>query len=147
MNRPPTPVPAPAHPRRTELRSWRRLMITLPADAPELLSPLRTLVVANLIDWGVEEGRAQDVELAVSELVTNALRHSDGPVRVYLAMRAGAVHLEVSDTSIQHTAHAGAALDDEHGRGLHIVKALAFTVNTRIHPRWGKTIAASFDLG
>ena len=149
MTRTPTPTPAHTHTsprtRRSVLRSWRTLTVPVP-DACEVLGPLRKLVVANLLDWGVEPQRTEEIELAVSELVTNALLYAGGPVLLQVKMRSGAVHLEVSDTST-HPAHpAQASLDGERGRGLHIVTALAYATSIRIHA-WGKTIAASFEAG
>ena len=142
----PTPVHSPAYPRvrRTVLRSWRTLTVPVPADAREVLGLLRKLVVVNLLDWGVDPGRAEDIELALSELVTNALLHSGGPALVKVKMRSGAVQLEVSDTGTRPAHPADATLDGERGRGLHIVKTLAYATSMRIHG-WGKTIVASFD--
>ena len=143
-----TPVRSAAYSRarRTVLRSWRTLAVPVPADAREILGPLRKLVVANLLDWGVDPGRTEDIELALSELVTNALLHSGGPALVKVKMRYGAVHLEVSDTSTLPAHPADATLDGECGRGLHLVKAFAYATSMQIHT-WGKTIAASFDAG
>ena len=150
MNPTPARVPVrwPASPRarRTVLRSWRTLTAPVPADAREILGPLRTLVVVNLLDWGVEPERAEDVKLAASELVTNALLYSSGGARLTVKMRSGAVHLEVSDTSTQPVQPADPELDAERGRGLYLVEALADATSVRIRA-WGKTIAASFHAG
>lgn len=146
MNRPTAAPRTPTHRvRRTVLRSWRQLALTLPADAPELLGPLRKLVVRNLVDWGADPASAADIEVSVSELATNALRYSDGPVRVQLTLQAGMVQLEVSDTSTDAFGQTDGLPDDEHGRGLHIVKHLACTLEVRLH-RWGKTVVASFEI-
>lgn len=150
MNRPTAPsvLPDRTRARHALLRSWRHLALTLPADAPELLAPIRRLVKTSLLDWGADPDKAADIELSACELLTNALRYSDGPARLVMAQRAGAVHLKVSDTSI----HAPRDLDPdaegrrENGKGLHIVKALAFATTVQIHPGWGKTVKASFDL-
>ena len=139
--------PEPARARRARRRSWRSLSVTLPADSPELLALIRRLVRANLLDCGADPAKAGDVELCVSELLTNAQRYSPGPARLELSLHHGAVHLEVSDTS---TAPPNASSPDlegqrENGKGLHIVKALAYAVGVRTHP-WGKTVKASIDL-
>lgn len=146
---------APARPntrsraRRAWTRSWRNLSLTLPADTPELLGPIRHLIVANLIDWGADPERAGEIEVCASELLTNALRHSNGPARLHLHLHEGAVHLEVSDTSTRAANNIRPDEDArrEHGRGLHIVEALAKTVGVQIHLGRGKTVKASFDLG
>ena len=53
-NRPTAPAaalrPERTRARRAQLRSWRHLAPTLPADAPELLAPIRLLVTASLLD-------------------------------------------------------------------------------------------------
>ena len=144
---PPPPTQSSPRARRSVLRSWRTLTLPVP-DACELLGPLRKLVVANLLDWGVDPRRAREIELAVSELVTNALLHAlrHGPVLLRVKTRSGFIHLEVSDTSARTACTAEATLDGERGRGLHIVSALADETSTRMHT-WGKTIAASFEAG
>lgn len=57
----------------------------------------RTLAVAQLDDWGLEEA-ALTTELIVSELITNAYRYSSGPVTLRL-IRDRHLICEVSDTS------------------------------------------------
>jgi anti-sigma regulatory factor (Ser/Thr protein kinase) len=151
MNRPTAPAavqPERTHARRAVLRSWRHLALTLPADAPELLAPIRRLIKTSLLDWGADPERAADIELSACELLTNAQRHSHGPARLVMSVRAGAVHLEVSDTSTHAPREIGPDAEghQENGKGLHIVKALAFAATVRIHPGWGKTVKASFDL-
>ena len=150
MNRPTAPAavrPDRTRARRALLRSWRHLALTLPADAPELLAPIRRLVTASLLDWGVNPERAADIELSASELLTNAQIHSGGPARLVMSVRAGAVHLEVSDTSIRAPREIGPDTEglQENGKGLHIVKALAFATAVRTYP-WGKRVTASFSV-
>ena len=48
---------------------------------PESVTAARHFAVSRLADWGMPE-LADDVGLVVSELVTNALRHSGTPLRV-----------------------------------------------------------------
>ena len=148
MNRPATPAaPDRTRARHVQLRAWRHLALTLPADAPELLAPIRRLITTSLIDWGADPDKAADIELSACELLTNAQRHSDGPARLVMALRAGAVHLKVSDTSIHAPRDLGPDTEGrrENGKGLHIVKALAFATAVRTYS-WGKTVKASFDL-
>lgn len=72
-----------------------------------------------------------DVELAVSELVTNALEHSDsglgGSISLRLAVGADRARVEVTDAgsadSRPHLAESGP--EDEDGRGLEIVRAVS----------------------
>jgi len=148
MNRTATPAAAIEPDHRAQLRAWRHLAVTLPADAPELLTVIRRLVKSSLLDWGADPERAADIELCASELLTNALRYSNGPARLVLAVRAGTAHLKVSDTSLlaPHEIASDTEGGRENGKGLHIVKALAFATAVRIHPGWGKTVKASFEL-
>ena len=141
-------VPNAPRARRALSRSWRHLALTLPADAPELLAPIRRLIEASVVDWGADADRARDIVLCASELLTNALRYSNGPARLVMSMRAGAVHLEVSDTSATAPRESGTRSETlkENGKGLHIVKALAVATSVRIHPRTGKTVTASFEV-
>jgi anti-sigma regulatory factor (Ser/Thr protein kinase) len=70
-----------------------------------------------------------DAVLAVSELITNAVLHGDGPVEVRVSHRPGLLRVEVTDDgrAVPLPRHAG--LGDERGRGLHIVDAVT--------SRWG----------
>lgn len=148
MNRLPSVSLAPqrTRARRTQLRSWRHLALTLPGDEPGLLSPIRQLIVANLRAWGVDPERAADVELCASELLTNVLRYTDGSARLHLKIREGAIVLEVSDTSIAtpRSLESDEEGQREYGRGLSIVAKLASRVEVRIRPSYGKTVAAFF---
>jgi len=151
MTRPPMPARRPARPsrRRRASRSWRELIVTVPPDAPEALSPLRHLATVNLIAWGVGRQRVGEIVLCLSELVANALLHTCGPARVLLVVRAGSVVLEVADRggnapAQSSEASAGAG---EHGRGLHIVRALALTVEVRSGSGGhGKSVVACFPV-
>jgi anti-sigma regulatory factor (Ser/Thr protein kinase) len=65
----------------------------------------------------------QDGLLVVSELVANAVRHGHAPVRLEVTGEPGRVMVEVHDAAgggpVRHRP------DDEGGRGLHLVTALA----------------------
>jgi anti-sigma regulatory factor (Ser/Thr protein kinase) len=56
----------------------------------------RTLVGSSLRSWGLED-EASALELAVSELVTNAFVHGHGDILVHLRADGGVVRLDVSD--------------------------------------------------
>ena len=56
----------------------------------------RTLVRSSLHSWGLAD-EAPAIELAVSELVTNALVHGRGDIEVRLGAGAGTVRLDVCD--------------------------------------------------
>ncbi|MFH8350099.1 ATP-binding protein [Streptomyces sp. NPDC018045] len=70
---------------------------------------------------------ADEAELVVCELITNAIQHSGGrEVTLSLALREGFLQIVVSDGGLGYKprpAPPGAA--DEHGRGLFLVQAIA----------------------
>lgn len=75
---------------------------------------------------GAAAGLADTVELVVSELVTNAIRHATGPCRLELDHTDGGVRVSVHDDD----AHAAPAPRDHGplrvgGHGLELVRALS----------------------
>ncbi|MFD4142692.1 MULTISPECIES: SpoIIE family protein phosphatase [unclassified Streptomyces] len=108
----------------------------LPAE-PVAVGRARELATQRLHEWGLEE-LSFSTELVVSELVTNAVRHADGPLHLRL-IRDRTLICEVADTghTSPHLRHSEA--DDEGGRGLFIVAQLVDRWGTR-YTRSGKTI-------
>ncbi|GAA0919806.1 hypothetical protein GCM10009549_38110 [Streptomyces thermoalcalitolerans] len=100
----------------------------LPED-PTVVSRSRAAVTAQLADWGLDE-LAFTTELVASELVTNALRHATGPVRLRL-LRDRALVCEVSDGSSTSPRLRRARNEDEGGRGLFLVSQLTERWGTR----------------
>ncbi|MEU9187036.1 SpoIIE family protein phosphatase [Streptomyces sp. NPDC048484] len=116
----------------------------VPAD-PALVAPIRKQVVRQLEVWDVSEV-AFTAELVVSELVTNAIRYGERPIRLRLIHNATTLIMEVSDSS--HTApHLRRAKTfDEGGRGLLLVAQLTQRWGSR-HTTEGKTIWAELTFG
>ncbi|GGK79690.1 hypothetical protein Sme01_21470 [Sphaerisporangium melleum] len=90
---------------------------------PTTVPKTRRRVRRKLADWGLS-GDCDIVELLVSEVVTNAMRHSWGAVMSLSADR-GRVRCEVQDTNpglpeVQEV-HEG----DEGGRGVYLMQALS----------------------
>jgi anti-sigma regulatory factor (Ser/Thr protein kinase) len=84
---------------------------------------------------------SDDVALVVSELVTNALRHGRGEVRLDLHIDPGQVFVAVWDAGppfdwANESAHHGALT----GRGLSIVAALAANYGVRSDFHTGKSV-------
>jgi serine phosphatase RsbU (regulator of sigma subunit)/anti-sigma regulatory factor (Ser/Thr protein kinase) len=142
---------APAHPcddiallvaRTHALAADRIATWELPAD-PAVVSQMRAAAVRQLADWGREEVSFV-AELLLSELVTNALRHGSGPIRVRL-IHGRTLICEVSDTSSTAPHLRRAGITDEDGRGLFLVAQLALAWGTRHIPD-GKVIWAECPL-
>src|ERR1044072_7268101 len=111
----PSPLGAPTSWLARNQALWSRTLQPLrPLDTPrarpttwdaswplsrELTSVRRAprLVRAQLGDWNLE-GVADTAELLVSELVTNALRHTRGPLRLNVQVRGCGLRCEVEDT-------------------------------------------------
>ena len=115
----------------------------IPAD-PALVAPIRKQVVAQLDTWELSAATFT-AELVVSELVTNAIRYGEPPIRLRLIHDAETLICEVSDSS--HTApHLRRAKTyDEGGRGLLLVAQLTQRWGSR-HTADGKTIWAELTL-
>ncbi|MFF7981690.1 SpoIIE family protein phosphatase [Streptomyces sp. NPDC007901] len=114
----------------------------LPAD-PALVGEVRAAALGKLAEWGLDEP-AFAMELILSELVTNAIRHGTGPVRVRLLHHRTLI-CEVTDTSNTAPHLRRAASTDEGGRGLFLVAQLSRAWGTRHLPE-GKVIWAECGL-
>ncbi|MEW2074829.1 SpoIIE family protein phosphatase [Streptomyces sp. NPDC012403] len=114
----------------------------LPAD-PAVVAEARRTSTRQLASWGLDD-LVFTTELVVSELVTNAIRHAGGPVRLRL-IRERALVCEVFDggATAPHLRHPRAM--DEGGRGLLLVSQLAQRWGTRFVPD-GKIIWAEQSL-
>ncbi|MFE0630947.1 ATP-binding protein [Streptomyces sp. NPDC058864] len=84
----------------------------------------RRLVTAQTGEWGLD-ALADTVELLVSELVTNALRHARGPVRLNLLVQDASLRCEVEDVSPRAAVRRAAGSDAEGGRGMEILDLLS----------------------
>ncbi|MFG2309171.1 SpoIIE family protein phosphatase [Streptomyces sp. NPDC048566] len=111
---------------------------------PARVAPVRKQVADRLEGWGLTEATFT-AELVVSELVTNAIRYGEPPIRLRLIHDETTLICEVSDTS--HTAPhlRRAQISDEGGRGLLLVAQLTQRWGSRHTPE-GKTIWAELSL-
>ncbi|GAA2936196.1 hypothetical protein GCM10010518_23970 [Kitasatospora cinereorecta] len=98
---------------------------------PEDAAPGRARRLARraLSRWGLDD-LADEAELLVSEVVTNAVRYAERPVTLRL-LRTDILRCEVGDDSPQLPRQRRARETDEGGRGLFLVNRLA--------RRWGAT--------
>jgi anti-sigma regulatory factor (Ser/Thr protein kinase) len=98
------------------------------------------------VAWGAQQA-ADDLALIASELIGNAIRHgSGGDIEVLLAVREGALVLEVADGGNGTPIARDPAEDDECGRGLLIVEALADKYGWRPNDNGGTTVWARLEL-
>ncbi|HVB41429.1 MAG TPA: ATP-binding protein [Streptosporangiaceae bacterium] len=114
----------------------------LPADLASARRA-RSAVRQALAAWGLDDP-SRDAELLVSEIVANAAEHGSG-LGIGLALsrhhepggQAG-ITCEVTDTSPAFPSPRQAGSNDERGRGMAIVAALATASGVRTEPT-GKT--------
>ncbi|MGK5531780.1 SpoIIE family protein phosphatase [Streptomyces sp. URMC 129] len=114
----------------------------LPTD-PAAISGIRGAVGRKLAEWHLDD-MAFVTELILTELISNALRHSSGPLRARL-LRDRALICEVADGSSTSPHLRNAATTDEGGRGLFLVAQYADRWGTRYMPD-GKVIWAEQRL-
>ncbi|MFF4968490.1 ATP-binding protein [Streptomyces sp. NPDC001037] len=91
---------------------------------PPSVRRARRLVTAQLADWAVP-GLDDTAELLVSELVTNALRHTRGPLRLNLRLGESRLLCEVEDVEPAGPVRNAAGPDAEGGRGTELLDLLA----------------------
>ncbi|WP_351236123.1 SpoIIE family protein phosphatase [Streptomyces sp. NPDC002133] len=120
-----------------QVASWE-----FPAD-PSLVSRARSLTTDQLNRWGLGH-HAAATELIVSELVTNAIRHGNGPIQLRL-IRHDALTCEVHDTGNSTPRRRQPRTTDENGRGLLLIDQLSRKWGTRYTPD-GKLIWAEQQL-
>ncbi|MCX5386553.1 SpoIIE family protein phosphatase [Streptomyces sp. NBC_00083] len=103
---------------REDVAEWRL------AAAPQEVGRARRLVREQLAQWGLT-AVTETVELLVSEVVTNGVRHAHGHQVELRLVRAEALLCEVVDDDHTLPSLLSAGPDDEAGRGLRVVTALA----------------------
>ncbi|MFD5000923.1 SpoIIE family protein phosphatase [Streptomyces buecherae] len=116
---------------RERIATWE-----VPSD-PAAVADVRAKVSRQLAAWNVGD-EAFTTELILSELITNAIRYTTGPIRVRLIRDAGLI-CEVADSSSTAPHLRYAATTDEGGRGLFLVAQFAERWGTRYTPT-GKVI-------
>lgn len=116
---------------------------SLPPDAAAVAAA-RRWTNRQLARWMLNE-LAYTTTLVVSELVTNAMRYSTGPVELRLINDDRTLICEVSDTSSSAPHLRKPKLSDEGGRGLSIVTQLTQHQGTR-YTASGKTVWTEQDL-
>ncbi|OPG03537.1 hypothetical protein B1R27_28265 [Streptomyces sp. GKU 895] len=109
---------------------------------PEVRRQLREL----LRQWG-RPGRSEIAELLTSELVTNALVHTDHDAVLTATVGPRGLRVEVRDfVARRPRLHVPNADDGTHGRGLVLVQSLADAWGVRAHGV-GKAVWFELDAG
>lgn len=101
------------------------------APEPQAVAEARHFLRGTLQAWGIDDDTTDTAVLCLSELVTNAVIHSHAGCVVQVLLEDDVLTTTVRDAGTTEDA-TPEALDDPlvvHGRGLHLVEALA--------QRWG----------
>ncbi|MFJ5044227.1 SpoIIE family protein phosphatase [Streptomyces sp. NPDC088719] len=104
-----------------------RLQQHVAQNDPEALSSSRHMIRAAVRAWGAKD-RADEIELAADELITNALMHTDGGAVVTIRVLAGTerrLRVDVEDRSSALPRRRDAGESGVSGRGLMLVDRLA----------------------
>lgn len=135
MPQPATPARQARHPGYSE---------TLPRR-PESAATARHLLRAARAAWGLDE-LAEDGALIVSELVANAVQHTRRESSRVVIDRSDPARVRVgaADLSRARPVEREAHDNDEGGRGLRLVAALAAAWGTD-ERRWGKIVWAELE--
>ncbi|MHB1819155.1 MAG: ATP-binding protein [Streptosporangiaceae bacterium] len=121
------------------------------AELPAALASARqarAVVRQALAAWGIEDPD-RDSELLASEVVANAAEHGRGPIRLSLRRDPedpAGITCEVTDTSPIVPRQREAGAEEERGRGLAIISALAAESGVRATEA-GKTTWFTLALG
>lgn len=123
-------------------RSAPRQVIDLDSD---LRSPAAArAATAKVVTSMHLEALSDDLALVVSELVTNAVRHAQPPVRLEIQADDSRVTVAVADGSPGTPNQRTQTSDAEGGRGMFLVDLLADETGCRPHPP-GKTVWAALS--
>ncbi|RVU19602.1 ATP-binding protein [Streptomyces antnestii] len=112
----------------TPPRTWEcHLHLTNDPRAPRIA---RHTIRTALLDYGNSPELAAMAELLTSELVSNAVKHSDGPLSVWLHTGTGVIRIGEMDNDPELPNSLPCTTDAPFGRGLSLVQAMA--------ARWGR---------
>ncbi|MFE4797101.1 ATP-binding protein [Streptomyces sp. NPDC056708] len=104
--------------------------VTLPSD-PVSVSSARRYVARVLTEWGlaIDTEFADSIRLIVSELATNAVQHTFGQSPTFTVdlrlEREEQLHLGVTDSHPRRPRRLPAAVQQDNGRGMVIIRCLA----------------------
>jgi Histidine kinase-like ATPase domain len=107
----------------TRPAAQRSLSISL-TPGPAAAAEARRHVRAAIEGWGVSAD-PYVAALLTSELVTNAIRHAVGPVKLFVTCSCGQLRVYVHDSSREWAVPLAASVGAEDGRGLMLVASMA----------------------
>jgi CheY-like chemotaxis protein/anti-sigma regulatory factor (Ser/Thr protein kinase) len=125
-------------------RSAAQAEIELPDDLSSV-ADARRFVKARLHEWGIGEP-LDDALLVVSELAANALTHAESSYSIRLSATRHVLRIEVDDSGAGTPEPQPLTEDEEHGRGLHLVDALAASWGMEAAESGGKRVWAELAL-
>lgn len=126
----------------------RQAAATLPGQ-PASVARARRFVRITAAMWRLADDTVAEVELCMSELVSNAVTHTvSHRVHCRLWSARGVLVLEVDDEGPRELpCPASAAEDDEHGRGMLLIESFTAAWGTVPRPEYsGKTVWAALLL-
>ncbi|MFB7111468.1 ATP-binding protein [Streptomyces sp. NPDC056190] len=103
--------------------------VTLPSD-PASVYAARAYVAGTLVEWGLPPAAdtAETVRLIVSELATNAVQHTFGQSPTFtvdlVLVRDERLHIGVTDSHPRFPKRLPAAVQQDNGRGMVIIRWL-----------------------
>ncbi|MEU7055903.1 ATP-binding protein [Streptomyces sp. NPDC046197] len=123
--------------------------VTLPSD-PASVAAARGYVVGTLAEWGLssDTDAADTIRLIVSELATNAVQHTFGQSPTFtvdlVLDRDEQLHIGVTDSHPRFPKRLPAAVQQDNGRGMVIIRWLTAECGGRMTVRptreGGKTV-------
>ncbi len=102
------------------------------ARAPAAARVFAKSALDDLLNAPPPAGLCDDVELVVSELVTNAVRAGSPTVIVSVSLERTRIVVRVKDHAVGWPEERRAAVDDPGGRGLPLVSALSASWGVRL---------------
>ncbi|MFH8386769.1 ATP-binding protein [Kitasatospora sp. NPDC018058] len=128
-----------------DMQGRRLTMFVLPE--PHCVRPVRHAVKAILSYWEMAY-LTDDAELLTTELLTNAIRHteSEQPIRVTLALEQRWLAIGIRDRSASAPQAHRVTTCHEGGRGLLLVESIAGAWAYRFHLDGTKTVSCRLPL-
>ncbi|CAA9353216.1 MAG: hypothetical protein AVDCRST_MAG34-1900 [uncultured Nocardioidaceae bacterium] len=122
------------------MRDARESAIELPR-ALTSAAEARSFVTKTVLDWELA-ALLDDAVLVASELATNAVTHADSACRIRLSLQPTALRIDVVDTGTGTPEPRPESFTEDHGRGLHLIDALATAWGLEQIPGDGKVVWA-----